>query len=331
MSGTKQTKVTVIIPLPDHRGIAPEVADRWVNHVQFDQKSFEIIFISDGKNTTLDKRIIDSLRPIDKFIVEPKANLLELANVGVRNASSELVFITESHCIPYHDCLTELCNYFATHDVALACCKSDGINKTVLAEMEQRIFDEDFERRSKEDSWNKITVRGFGILRSVFLKENGFLSQFEHFAEPALGAHLHFKGYKMGFADKVMVSHFNNPSLKYLIPGLKSYGKSMAMYFAEGNKEYASKYFKADLTRYRKVYHLRKVEIITHYWRLHQELERTKKLIEKGSLSKMDLYQKYQSLWACCIHLGECLHIIKTRVRRWMGMRVSLTNQKQKG
>lgn len=314
----KFNNVSVVIPLPDHRGLAEQAIAHWLHKINFPAESFEIIVTTDGKNTPLNKSIHDKLRPSDQLITVRSANLLELVNIGVKASNSDLIFITESHCLPHKECLIELVAYFNSHDDVLACCSSDGINDSAIAEMEQMIFDEDFKIKSSPHFWNKITIRGFGILKEVFVKENGFLSQFGHFAEPALAAHLHAKGYNMGYADKVNVSHYNNPTLKYLLPGLRSYGKDMARYFIEGNSGYSSNYFKGDFARFKKVYNLPKEGLLKRYLKLHLEINKSKRVVNRKGADLSARYEAYKHLWASSIQLGEFSHILKVRASAFL-------------
>ncbi|WP_254012578.1 glycosyltransferase [Limnofasciculus baicalensis] len=238
-----QISISVIIPLPDHRGIAVEAIKNWREKQTYPQNNFEIIVVSDGSEPSLEAEIQSYLKHQDSLLRKPGENIPSLTNFAAEKALGDLLFITEAHCLPKADCLTHITQYFDENEVDVACCSSDGINQNLLAQMEQRIFDEDFVKRSKSDAWNKITVRGFGIKRSVFLDAGGFDSSYGHFSEPVLGAHLHYLGYRMGCASEAKVSHYNNFNLKYLIPSLIEYGEDEIRYRIDGNQDYCRQYF----------------------------------------------------------------------------------------
>ncbi len=307
-------RVSVVIPLPDHRGMAQDAIDCWTRKIDFAPDEYEIIITSDGRDEALEKSIASSLRVHDQFIVDAGSNLLRLVNVGVEAASSELLFITESHCLPKSDCLTELARHFEGCDDVIACCSSDGINHSTIAELEQRIFEEDFKIRCQPDFWNKVTIRGFGMLRSVFMKEKGFPSQFGHFGEPVFGAHLHAKGYKMGYASKVMVSHYNNPTLKYLIPALQEYGSSMVNYFINGNLDYAESYFEGDLHRYKTIRSARLPKLYFRRNKLRRKVRRFGSKLSSMDYDKDAMYADYKELWSTCIHLGVIEGVMRSKL-----------------
>lgn len=315
--------ISVVIPLPDHRGMAVKAIKAWCEWQDYPADSYNVIVVSDGANPTLEAEVRSHLRSHDHLIIAPGANLPELTNVGVQQAMAELLFITESHCIPDVACLRHVVEYFGQHSVDVACCSSDGIDDNLLAQMEQRIFDLDFQKRSRLDAWNKITVRGFAIKRSVYLATQGFESQYGHFAEPVFGAHLHALGYQMGYVAQAKVSHYNNPSLKYLLPGLIEYGECKTAYFLEGNPVYGERYFKADFAQ---IHHdLAQVSIGPSSYNLVKAVAyMLKRLgIVKAHQIRLLLLQHrpeqffviYQKLWTAAIRYGQAKAMLKHVVR----------------
>jgi Glycosyl transferase family 2 len=311
--------ISVVIPLPDHRGMAVKAVKAWCEAQQYPADQYELIVVSDGTNPALEATVRSHLRPLDSLITKTQANLPELTNFGAQNASSELLLITESHCIPDPACLAHITDYFSHHPVDVACCSSDGINTNLLAQMEQKIFDLDFEKRSRLDAWNKITVRGFAIKRSVYLDAKGFESQYDHFAEPVFGAHLHALGYQMGYVPNAKVSHYNNPTLKYLLPSLIEYGECKVDYCLQGNPAYGEQYFKADFAPiYQKLKQMSQTPL-PYAW-VGASWHTLKRLgILKFHQAHLPLCQHnpdkffsiYQKLWAAAIHYGQSKALMK--------------------
>ncbi len=238
-----QRDVSVIVALPDHRGLAIECVESWVREQTYPRERFEVIVVSDGSDPALDSRVKELLGPGDQMICHATTNESLLYDIGAREATGKLLFITEPHCIAEPECLEELVSFFAIHDYDGACCRSVGICPNVIARMEQRFFEAGFRTFSRQGDWRKVLLRGFAIYRDIYLEEEGFETAFNRFAEWALAAKLHSRGRRLGYAAGATVRHCYTISFRELAPFIRDFARGECAYRANFPVEYCERYF----------------------------------------------------------------------------------------
>ncbi len=235
--------VSVIIALPDHRGLAIKSVKSWVQEQTYPRKRFEVIVVTDGSDSNLDGQVKELLGPEDEFIYHPTSNELHLYDIAARRAKGRLLFFTEPHCMAEPECLEELTAFFAAHDYDGGCCRSVGICLNGMARMEERLFDDGFRSFSRRGDWRKVILRGFAIHRDIFLQAGGFEHTFGRFAEWALAAKLHSQGRCLGYAAGATVRHDYTTSLKELRPFVKEFTRGECAYRVSAPAEYCERYF----------------------------------------------------------------------------------------
>ena len=238
-----QPEVSVIVALPDHRGLAIECVESWVREQTYPRECFEVIVVTDGSDPGLDTSVKELLGPEDQMICHETTNELLLYDVGARQARGKLLFITEPHCIAERECLEELVKFFLAHSYDGACCRSIGICANPMARMEERFFESGFRTFSREGDWRKVLLRGFAIYRDVYLQAGGFEHGFNRFGEWALAAKLHSQGRRLGYAAGATVRHLYTNNFRELVPPVKDFARGECAYRASSPVEYCERYF----------------------------------------------------------------------------------------
>jgi hypothetical protein len=105
--------VSVILPLPDHRGWAERAIESWLEEQTLPADRFELIVVSDGADPDLEVRVERRLRSRDRLLRRPGAHEIVLYDVGARAARAPMLLFTEPHCVAEPECLEELVGYLA--------------------------------------------------------------------------------------------------------------------------------------------------------------------------------------------------------------------------
>ncbi len=238
-----QPDVSVIVALPDHRGLAIECVESLVRGQTYPRDQYEVIVVSDGSDPVLERQVKAILGPQDRMLSRATTNESLLYDLGAREARGTLLFITEPHCIAEPECLEELVTFFATHDYDGACCRSVGDSPNVMARMEERFFESGFQAFSRKGDWRKVMWRGFAIHREIFLEEGGFEYDFDRFAEHALAARLHSRGRRLGYAAGATVHHRYTTNLAQLFPFVRNFSRGECAYRMSHPRDYCERYF----------------------------------------------------------------------------------------
>ena len=78
--------VSVVIPLPDHRGQALRSIRSWAKEQSFPRDRYEVIVTTDGSGPELDAQVAALLSPWDRVIVDPASDEIQLYDLGARAA-----------------------------------------------------------------------------------------------------------------------------------------------------------------------------------------------------------------------------------------------------
>lgn len=239
-----QCEVSVIIPLPDHRGRALACVGSWAREQTYPRQCFEVIVATDGADPALDSRVQELLGPEDRMICHPGANIARLYDLAARVARGKLLLITESHCIAEPECLEELVRFLAAHDYDGALCRSVPICPNAIDRMEGRMLETFFREWSQEGDWRKTIKHGFAIYRDIYLEEGGVEHTFGHFAEWEFGARLHSRGRRLGYAAAATVRHYYFRSgIKEAFIHVKDWTRGECACRASYPVEYCERYF----------------------------------------------------------------------------------------
>jgi hypothetical protein len=237
---TEKPFLTVIIPLPDHRGHALESIGSWMQQT-CPRNDYEVIVIIDAREPELEVAIAKLLSPRDQLLRCDAGSLHDCYNAGARAARGQVLLFTESHVKADRDCLGEIIARFAKGDVDGLAVASGGINESRFAAQEQTIYEEALSDRIA-GGWNLCTVRGCAIERNAFQSAGGFRGEYGHFSEILLGAMLRHGGARLGYAERACVWHFNSGTFAHFGRELRAYGADEIRFRSDNPKSPLLKY-----------------------------------------------------------------------------------------
>lgn len=120
----------MIVPLPEHLGLALFCVESLVRGQTYPRERFEVLVMTNGTEPALEKRVEALLGLEDRMIRHETTNLPLLYNLGARQAGGRLLFLTESHCIVEPECLEELVAFLAAYEYDGASCQSLSIRQS---------------------------------------------------------------------------------------------------------------------------------------------------------------------------------------------------------
>src|SRR5262249_39936641 len=128
-----EPELSVILPIPDHRGYAIPAVRSWTEGQTFDRERFEVLVGSDGVEPGLDARIEPFLTQRDRLIRMDGVHEIELYDTMARAARGRVLLLTEPHCIAEPTFIEELLAYLRRTGEAGACGRTVGICPNGLA------------------------------------------------------------------------------------------------------------------------------------------------------------------------------------------------------
>lgn len=213
--------ISVVIPLPDDRGYLRECLQGFSS--QQLNVPYELIIPTFADSADAWQPLAEQF-PEVRWVAGATHRINELYNVGAEAARGRYLYISESHCVPRIDCLQQVLDVASAQDFPITLSNSNGINANWIAEAEQRIFEEDTHHWLREKKC-KVSIRGTLIERSLWKKSGGMPADFGHYSELMIGLTLERMGAKVGFAERSIVSHGNQPCLWALQEELIQYGE----------------------------------------------------------------------------------------------------------
>jgi predicted dehydrogenase/glycosyltransferase involved in cell wall biosynthesis len=225
--------VSVILPLPDHRGYAADCVRSWVAAQTLAADRFELIVVADGSEPDVEAEVERLLRPSDRLLRLDEEHEVGLYDAAAREAGGRLLLFTEPHCIAEPACLDEVVRFIEAGGWDGACLRSTGISPNALARMEERMYDEGFEEWSRDGHWCKVILRGFALRREVYFEEAGFQRRYGRFAEFLLALTLHRSGRRLGYARAASVRHAYTTSLADFDPPTRDFTHGECVYRLE--------------------------------------------------------------------------------------------------
>lgn len=223
-------EISIVVPLPDHRGHALEGLRSW--REQTLAAAYQIVVIVDGREPEVERAAAEILGLHDLVVTVPGGSLHDCYNAGARAAAADLLLFTESHVKAEPDCLEQVLARMAVGDLDLAALASGGIDENRFAAQEQTIYEESLEERIA-GGWNLCTVRGFAVARSAFERSGGFQARYGHMSELLLGAMLKHQGARLGYAPLARVWHFNDGTVEHFARELAEFGRDEIRFRAE--------------------------------------------------------------------------------------------------
>ena len=202
-------RFSVIIPLEAHRGQAVRCVRVWAREQVFPREQFEIIIASppDHPVSELDE-IRRLLRPQDRVLEFECHHDMELCAKAAETARGEVLFFTESHCLPEPEALARAdAAARANPEWAGFSCRSVPIAHNLLSKIEANWYGRDIEFGMNEHPWRKVLDQCFVVRRSAYFEAGGFDPAFGHFAEWLIAARFYALGLTIGYTPAVRIHH----------------------------------------------------------------------------------------------------------------------------
>jgi hypothetical protein len=199
-------RVSVILPMGDHRGLWREAIESWTTAQQCSAEDYELIVVLDHTVRHLEQSCRSILRAQDQLL---HANGVELKqyHAGATRARGDILFFSEPHCLAQTDTVAEIIRFMDTHPVDGLCARTVPVCVNAMGQAESRMFDAGFREWSTPEHWVKVIIRGFGIRKSAYESVGGFEYELDRFAEWLMAARLRSRGYELAYAPSVAVQH----------------------------------------------------------------------------------------------------------------------------
>jgi lipopolysaccharide/colanic/teichoic acid biosynthesis glycosyltransferase/GT2 family glycosyltransferase len=210
-------KLSVIIPARDSaRTIQACLEALLLQQGYIFGQDYEVILVDDGSQDNT-AQIAEQLGV--RVICQPNAGPATARNTGVEHARGELIFFTDSDCIPNSDWLSRMAAPFADPTVV-------GVKGTYLCEEKNavaRFVQQEFEYKYR--SLEKLTRIDFidtysaAYRKSIFIENGGFDARFPvpSVEDQEFSFRLSRKGYHLVFQPSAHVYHRHDLNLKQYI------------------------------------------------------------------------------------------------------------------
>jgi len=202
-------RFSVIIPLEEHRGQAVRCVRGWAQEQALPRDQFEIVLASPPGHPEdeLDE-IRKLLAPHDQVLQLDLHHDMELCAKAAEHARGDVLFFTESHCLPEPETLARADAIArANPEWAGFSCHSVPITGNLLSTIEAEWYGRDIEYGMNEHPWRKVLDQCFVVRRTAYFAAGGFDPAFGHFAEWLIAARLYALGLTIGYAPDVRIHH----------------------------------------------------------------------------------------------------------------------------
>lgn len=230
---TTDLLLSLVLPIPDHRGLADRSVRSWALEQSLPRDRYEIIVVTDGSQPAVEARVAALLCPHDRMVTVPGGTEAHFYEAGVREARGRWIFFSEAHVIGAPDCLEQVVRALLATGAPAMACRSEGICANAWARCEERLFEQVAEMRLAPDHWSRLFLRGTAISREVLHEVGGLNAEYGLFAEPHLAARLHARGHRVGYAPDALVRHLNTSKVAELRESIQSYVSGECAYRLE--------------------------------------------------------------------------------------------------
>lgn len=287
-------RVSVILPMKDHRGYAERAVQGWTAAQRCDAESFELIILLSPQTASLESALRKLMRPHDKLLFFSTENEMELYHRGASAASGDILFFTEPHCVAEPQAIEETLRFFEHSDADGFCVRSSPLIVNTISAMESRMYDEGFVEWSKPDHWGKVILRGIVLRKGIYDAVGGFRYSYDRFSEWLLAADLRRRGHVLLYNPAVGVSHLYSHSFRLLDQFIREFTDGEIKFRLEDGGTAFCREFFGEPEEY--------ADILSHDPALNRSAlrEAGKALVTSPPLS---LAQRL-TLAGCCIFLG---------------------------
>ena len=202
-------RFSVIIPLESHRGHAVRCVRGWAAEQVFPRDQFELVLACPPGHPPDELNEIRSLLgPQDRVLQFDHHHDMGLCVGAAEAARGDLLFFTESHCIPEPETLARTDAAARLNpEWAGFSCHSVPITDNLLSKIEAESYGRDIEFGMTEHPWRKVLDQCFVVQREAYFQAGGFDPAFGHFAEWLIAARLHALGLKIGYTPAARIHH----------------------------------------------------------------------------------------------------------------------------
>jgi predicted dehydrogenase len=236
-------KMTVILPMEDHRGLGSQAIESWVHHQRCDPDDFELIIITDARTREREAEFSSLLRPSDTLIHREAANEMDQYHIGAKLAKGQYLLFTEPHCVAEPQAISEAIRFFETRDLDGFCPRSVPLLTNDISRMESRMYEDGFIGWSRAERWEKVILRGFAIRSQIYFEVGGFNPRYGRFAEWLLAATLKQKGYRLAYAPGFGVNHLYADNFSLLDAFIKEFTDGECLFRDEGPRDFCLQFF----------------------------------------------------------------------------------------
>ena len=220
--------LSVVFPLLDERGLALACIRGWVEEKRI--TPLQLVVVSDGQRPALERQVQELLGPSDALLFQ-EGGEAAMYDRGCRFAAAELLLLTEPHCLPAAHAARRIVEFFQPRGVAAAWLESGHISRNRFARMEERLVEEDRQRRPDPDDWRHVSLRGFALRRSVYVEAGGLCPELGRFAEAVLAVRIQRRGWRLHSVPGGLVRHGNCESYSELSEAIRAHGAAQAAYW----------------------------------------------------------------------------------------------------
>src|SRR5687767_10516442 len=159
-------RFSIIIPLEFHRGQVEACLRQWVQEQTYARDQYEIIAV--GCRYSLDQEALSFFKsllgPHDRLLLHDEPHDMALCVHGAQQAKGEVLFFTESHCLPRSNILSVADEMLLTHPQwAGFSCRSLRITHNALSVVEADLYEADIRFGMEEHPWRKILDQCFVV------------------------------------------------------------------------------------------------------------------------------------------------------------------------
>lgn len=208
-------RLSVLFPLVDDRGWMLPSLQSFTREQRLAAADFEVIVVGPRPIDPIFRELKQELRPGDRFLECDTQNEYRLFNLASKQASGDILFITESHVIAHANCLEIVAEHFAKETTQAARVTTLGQADSKLSELQKNVFEESF-ATGAEEGWNRVLIHGFAIRKDIYDSVQGFPETAENFGPWVLGRRLANLGVTIDVLEDACVDHFYMASLKAL-------------------------------------------------------------------------------------------------------------------
>jgi len=207
-------KFSIIVPV--YQDDALRAAVRALQQLDFPQSDFEVIVVENGKKTDWIEECVRSAG--FRYVFTETAGSYHGRNVGIENATGELLAFTDSDCQVDANWLSEIDRTFQSNSVAGVMGFTRGTDTAnKIAQYEQRMYEANIAGFTGATHLKRIDTRNFAIRHSTYATVGGFADDLRFGGDMEYGARVHAAGLTLVYNAAVSAQHANIEHLGKLL------------------------------------------------------------------------------------------------------------------